>query len=81
MLPSHLGHATGMNRPPGNRVSQGWARFQAAVSRGLKWFVANVYGPSGGTPPTRDSKYHSHNIHPPKIHTAPPSARKGPKGN
>ena len=46
VLPSHLAHASGMNKPPRNRLSKGWARFQSQVAERLKSFVENVYGPA-----------------------------------
>lgn len=46
VLPSHLAHASGMDKPPRTRVGRRWARFQSTVAQRLRSFVENVYGPA-----------------------------------
>jgi multidrug efflux pump subunit AcrB len=46
VLPSHLAHWSGMDKPPRTRVGKGWARFQSSVARRMRHFVENVYGPA-----------------------------------
>ena len=46
VLPSHLAYGSGVGRPARTRLSEAWARFQAAISRGLNRFVERVYAPA-----------------------------------
>jgi len=43
ILPAHLAHRS--HRPPGNRFSQGWTRFQSRLADGLERFADQRYLP------------------------------------
>ena len=46
VLPSHLGHASGVGQEPRFAISKGWARIQGRISHALTRFVEGVYGPA-----------------------------------
>ncbi len=46
VLPSHLGHGSGVGQEPRFPISKAWARVQARINRGLEWFLANAYRPA-----------------------------------
>ncbi|MAG33552.1 MAG: hypothetical protein CL908_21960 [Deltaproteobacteria bacterium] len=45
VLPSHLGHGSGVGQEPRLRFTKAWARFQERIGNRLDHFVATVYQP------------------------------------